>query len=179
MTRTLAVRYTRRNVQWLILFYLWARDFDWKFSGTDVGRTRDLRFTRATPYHLATAPCRHSEKNIDVAMSILCTNLRWSRLRTQCSRALIAKYDRSFYHIFREKMTRTNLKTENYTFSNFENLRHRRGSNTRSSLYESDALPLGHCAWCMRKKQLWRRWANFCLVSTFFFLRFSIYVVYK
>ena len=25
-------------------------------------------------------------------------------------------------------------------------LRHRRGSNTRSSLYESDALPLGHCA---------------------------------
>ena len=27
-----------------------------KFLGTDVGRTRDLRFTRATPYHLATAP---------------------------------------------------------------------------------------------------------------------------
>ena len=30
--------------------------------------------------------------------------------------------------------------------------RHRRGSNTRSSLYESDALPLGHCAFCHRKK---------------------------
>ena len=30
----------------------------WKneILGTDVGRTRDLRFTRATPYHLATAP---------------------------------------------------------------------------------------------------------------------------
>ena len=27
-----------------------------KILGTDVGRTRDLRFTRATPYHLATAP---------------------------------------------------------------------------------------------------------------------------
>ena len=25
-------------------------------AGTDEGRTRDLRFTRATPYHLATAP---------------------------------------------------------------------------------------------------------------------------
>ena len=35
----------------------------WKFSGTDVGRTRDLRFTRATPYHLATAP-RVFDENI-------------------------------------------------------------------------------------------------------------------
>ena len=25
-------------------------------QGTDEGRTRDLRFTRPTPYHLATAP---------------------------------------------------------------------------------------------------------------------------
>ena len=33
-----------------------------KFLGTDVGRTRDLRFTRATPYHLATAPFAFSEK---------------------------------------------------------------------------------------------------------------------
>ena len=30
--------------------------FEKKNLGTDVGRTRDLRFTRATPYHLATAP---------------------------------------------------------------------------------------------------------------------------
>ena len=30
--------------------------------------------------------------------------------------------------------------------------RHRRGSNTRSSLYESDALPLGHCASRVAKK---------------------------
>ena len=33
-----------------------------KFLGTDVGRTRDLRFTRATPYHLATAPCVLTKK---------------------------------------------------------------------------------------------------------------------
>ena len=33
-----------------------------KFLGTDVGRTRDLRFTRATPYHLATAPFAFCEK---------------------------------------------------------------------------------------------------------------------
>ena len=32
-------------------FYRWKKNL-----GTDVGRTRDLRFTRATPYHLATAP---------------------------------------------------------------------------------------------------------------------------
>ena len=31
-------------------------------------------------------------------------------------------------------------------FCSVKILRHRRGSNTRSSLYESDALPLGHCA---------------------------------
>ena len=31
-------------------------------------------------------------------------------------------------------------------FGSVKILRHRRGSNTRSSLYESDALPLGHCA---------------------------------
>ena len=31
-------------------------------------------------------------------------------------------------------------------FSSVKISRHRRGSNTRSSLYESDALPLGHCA---------------------------------
>ena len=37
-------------------------------------------------------------------------------------------------------------------FSVFENFRHRRGSNTRSSLYESDALPLGHCASRVAKK---------------------------
>ena len=39
-----------------------------------------------------------------------------------------------------------------------ENYRHRRGSNTRSSLYESDALPLGHCARRVRQNHLtWRR----------------------
>ena len=30
-------------------------------------------------------------------------------------------------------------------------LRHRRGSNSRSSVYETDALPLGHCANSGRK----------------------------
>ena len=48
----------------------------------------------------------------------------------------------------------TNFKTENKTFSNFENIRHRRGSNTRSSLYESDALPLGHCALCLCREKI-------------------------
>ena len=33
------------------------------FLGTDEDRTRDLRFTRPTPYHLATAP--HSPPRID------------------------------------------------------------------------------------------------------------------
>ena len=31
-------------------------DFLTKFEGSDEDRTRDLRFTRPTPYHLATAP---------------------------------------------------------------------------------------------------------------------------
>ena len=37
-------------------------------------------------------------------------------------------------------------------FCSVKILRHRRGSNTRSSLYESDALPLGHCAMTRRQK---------------------------
>ena len=37
-------------------------------------------------------------------------------------------------------------------FCSVKILRHRRGSNTRSSLYESDALPLGHCALSLREK---------------------------
>ena len=36
------------------------------FLGTDVGRTRDLRFTRATPYHLATAPVEFEKNSCDV-----------------------------------------------------------------------------------------------------------------
>ena len=32
---------------------------DNKKLGTDEGRTRDLRFTRPTPYHLATAPMQN------------------------------------------------------------------------------------------------------------------------
>ena len=44
-----------------------------------------------------------------------------------------------------------------FIFGNFSFLkifRHRRGSNTRSSLYESDALPLGHCASQLGRKHL-------------------------
>ena len=37
-------------------------------------------------------------------------------------------------------------------FGSVKIFRHRRGSNTRSSLYESDALPLGHCALLNGKK---------------------------
>ena len=37
-----------------------------KILGTDVGRTRDLRFTRATPYHLATAPGAVEKNTYDV-----------------------------------------------------------------------------------------------------------------
>ena len=49
----------------------------WKFSGTDVGRTRDLRFTRATPYHLATAPYFFSK---------YCSETKWKRIVTVFSK---------------------------------------------------------------------------------------------
>ena len=99
---------------WLISYkYLWFRMFHksdlktkimhwwsdlitkimhwWKLKqlGTDVGRTRDLRFTRATPYHLATAPlndkkdsCQVTENDSSNLNIKKCVRLYWSGYRT-------------------------------------------------------------------------------------------------
>ena len=53
-------------------------------------------------------------------------------------------------------------------FGSVKILRHRRGSNTRSSLYESDALPLGHCALIPRRNFVDRIVQTIVLTSAIF-----------
>ena len=53
-------------------------------------------------------------------------------------------------------------------FGSVKILRHRRGSNTRSSLYESDALPLGHCALMLRRNFVDRTVQTIVMTSALF-----------
>ena len=53
-------------------------------------------------------------------------------------------------------------------FCSVKILRHRRGSNTRSSLYESDALPLGHCALVVARKFIDRAVQTIVMTSALF-----------
>jgi hypothetical protein len=53
-------------------------------------------------------------------------------------------------------------------FGSVKILRHRRGSNTRSSLYESDALPLGHCALVEARKFIDRTVQTIVMTSALF-----------
>ena len=53
-------------------------------------------------------------------------------------------------------------------FGSVKILRHRRGSNTRSSLYESDALPLGHCALVDARKFIDRTVQTIVMTSALF-----------